>query len=105
MSAPVLIRALVVVGTAVQTAVGSAAAWKQPRNLVGWCLLSPAAANALKGFVGGYAELPLGSSVSFSSSRQRTQVPGGGDWIRVAVHDSPDAALGSEDARGPQSHR
>ena len=37
MSAPVLIPALVVVGTAVQTAVGSVAVWKQPRNLVGWC--------------------------------------------------------------------
>jgi signal transduction histidine kinase len=57
MPAPFALPALVVVGVAVQTAVGSVAIWKQPRNLVGWCLLSLAAANALSGFVSGYAEL------------------------------------------------
>ena len=57
MPAPFVVPALVVVATVVQSAIGSVAVLRQPRNLVGWCLLSLAAANALSAFVSGYAEL------------------------------------------------
>lgn len=57
MPAPFAFPSLIVVATFFQTAIGSVAVWRQPRNLVGWCLLSLAAVNALNGFVSGYAEL------------------------------------------------
>jgi signal transduction histidine kinase len=57
MSAPYVVPTIVVVGTVVQATVGAVAAWRQPRNAVGWCLLGLAAANALDGFGSGYAEV------------------------------------------------
>src|SRR5260370_23632091 len=57
MPAPFVVPALVVVATVVQSAIGSVAVWRQPRNAVGWSLLGLAAANALNAFVSGYAEL------------------------------------------------
>jgi signal transduction histidine kinase len=56
-SDPYTIVVFVVAATAVQSAVGMVAVWRQPGNAVGWCLLSLAASNALGAFVSGYAEL------------------------------------------------
>jgi len=57
MPAPFLVPALLVPATIIQTAVGGVAVWRQPRNVVGWCLLGLAGANAFNAFVSGYAEL------------------------------------------------